>query len=118
VIASWVWNVVIGGAAGMLCAIGGAFKDSPHEGFNPDTFMRSPTIGLLIGVATIPFTHNLFVVFCVAGYFERVAVEGWKMIRRQKPGKHSWRYSEWPALWSGQRPLDSKPPESPPEGSG
>jgi len=111
-----IQNLVAGGLAGMVCAIGGAIKDAPHEGFKPSTFLRSPLVGLACGAATIPLTDNALLAFCVAGYFERATVEAWKIVRRQTPGKHLWRYSEWPALWSGQEPIEQKPgtpPESP-----
>lgn len=100
-------NIVMGGAAGMLCAIGGAIKDSPHEGFKFATFWRSPLIGLACGAVTIPLTPHPLIAFLCAGYLERVSVEGWKIVRRQTPGKHSWKYSEWPWMWAGQRPIES-----------
>lgn len=106
-------NLLMGLAAGTLCALGGAIKDSPHEGFKPETFMRSPLLGIATGALTIPFTHHWFVAFCVAGYLERVCVEGWKIVRRQTPGKHAWTYSEWPWMWAGQRPIEKQPPGTP-----
>ena len=101
-------NVLMGGLAGLLCAIGGAIKDSPPEGFKPATFPRSPLVGLAAGAITATFTHSAVVAFCCAGYLERVAVEGWKILRCQRPGKVSWTHAEWPWLWAGQKPLDSK----------
>lgn len=99
-------NVAMGLAAGTLCAIGGAIKDSPHEGFRFVTFWRSPIVGACVGALTAAWTSSPIIAFLCAGYLERVAVEGWKIVRCQKPGKHSWTHAEWPWLWAGQKPLD------------
>jgi hypothetical protein len=92
--------VLAGHIAGWLCAIGGALKDSPHEGFKPLTFPRSIVVGTVGGVCAAILLHNaaneflsaktFLLAFAVAGYFERAAVEGWKIIRHRKPGKFDW----------------------------
>lgn len=94
-----VENVIAGSCAGLLCAIGGAIKDSPHEGFKRGVFWRSPLVGALCGLATVPLTDHWLIAFGLAGYCERACVEGWKIVRCQIPGKHNWTRSEWPALW-------------------
>jgi uncharacterized membrane protein len=99
-------NVIMGGLAGLVCAIGGAIKDSPHEGFRLRTFWRSPCVGLAAGAVTALWTRSPFIAFLCAGYLERAAVEGWKIVRCQKPGKHSWKYNEWPWLWAGEKPIE------------
>ena len=93
-------NILMGGLAGLVCALGGAIKDSPHEGFKPATFMRSPLVGLVAGACSIPFTSHPILAFVFAGYLERFAVEGWKILRCQVPGKHNWNRTEWPGLFA------------------
>jgi hypothetical protein len=73
--------------AGTLCALGGALKDSPYEGFKPLTFLRSPLVGLAAAFVAVPLTDNPLLILAVAGSVERLVVEGWKILRRQKPGK-------------------------------
>ena len=80
-------NIAAGLLAGLLCATGGALKDAPYEGFQPDTYVRSIWIGALAGAVTAAFTRDPLIAFMCAGYMERAAVEGWKIIRKQRPGK-------------------------------
>ncbi len=83
-------NIFAGFLAGLICALGGALKDSPYEGFKPLTFPRSIYVGTLGGIVSLWLTDDFFIAFCVAGYFERFIVEGWKIIRQRKPGKFDW----------------------------
>ena len=89
--------VLMGFLAGLICSLGGALKDAPYEGFKPRTFPRSIIVGTIGGFVTIWATHQLhgiekyLVAFCLSGYFERACVEGWKIVRGSKPGKHSYR---------------------------
>ena len=80
-------NVLAGFTVGLLCAFGGAWKDAPYEGFKPLTFIRSIWVGTLAGVVTCLLTENFWIAGCCAGYMERAAVEGWKILRGVKPGK-------------------------------
>ena len=82
-----VENAIIGLTAGLLCALGGALKDAPHEGFKPLTFLRSPLAGLVGGLVALYWTTEPLLVFVFAGYFERLAVEGYKILRQEMPGK-------------------------------
>lgn len=82
-----VRNVLIGFVAGLLCALGGAFKDSPFEGFHPVKFFRSIWVGTLWGLVASRFTAHPVVVFCCCGYMERLTVEAFKIWRAQRPGK-------------------------------
>jgi hypothetical protein len=82
-----ILNVFMGLLAGLICALGGALKDSPYEGFKPLTFLRSIWVGTLGGVFSCFVTANPYVAFCVSGYLERFLVEGWKIVRHRKPGK-------------------------------
>ena len=43
-------NLFAGLLAGFLCACGGAWKDTPYEGFKPITFLRSIWVGAIAGV--------------------------------------------------------------------
>ncbi len=83
-------NIFAGFLAGLICALGGALKDSPHEGFKPLTFPRSIYVGTIGGIVSLFLTENFFLAFAFAGYFERAAVEGWKIVRQKKPGKFEW----------------------------
>jgi len=80
-------NLFAGFIAGLLCALGGALKDAPYEGFKPLTFTRSIWVGLIGGAVSCAVTENFYLAMCVAGYFERTCVEGYKIIRGVKPGK-------------------------------
>jgi hypothetical protein len=80
-------NIFAGFLAGLACAIGGAIKDSPYEGFKPATFPRSIWVGTLAGLVTSTFTDSFIIAVCCSGYLERCAVEGYKIIRHVKPGK-------------------------------
>jgi hypothetical protein len=83
-------NIFVGFLAGLICALGGAIKDSPHEGFKPLTFPRSIVVGTIGGVVATFVTDNPFMAFAFAGYFERFCVEGWKIVTRKEPGKFKW----------------------------
>lgn len=80
-------NMLAGFVAGLLCACGGAWKDAPYEGFKFLTFTRSIWVGTLMGFITAQITEEFWVAMACAGYFERCAVEGYKILRRMKPGK-------------------------------
>lgn len=80
-------NTFAGFLAGLICALGGALKDSPHEGFKPLTFLRSPIVGTCAGMLSRLVTTDFFLAFTFAGYVERGCVEGWKIVRHKKPGK-------------------------------
>lgn len=80
-------NTFAGWLAGTLCSLGGALKDSPVEGFKASTFPRSMVIATLWGLASSALTADFFLAFAFAGYFERLSVEGWKIIRAKRPGK-------------------------------
>ena len=89
-------NGLTGGLiAGSLVAIGGAIKDSPHEGFKPKTFIRSPIVGALVGsLLTDRFKIRdmpLLILAVIGG--ERIIIEGYKLLRAQKPGKFE--FGEW-----------------------
>jgi hypothetical protein len=80
-------NVWEGFIAGLLCSIGGALKDSPYEGFKPLVFLRSVVVGTVWGGIVIGVDSHPILIFTLCGYMERLTVEGYKIIRGQKPGK-------------------------------
>jgi hypothetical protein len=81
------FNILIGCFAGLLCSLGGALKDSPFEGFQPLKFFRSIGVGTAWGIVAAFFVAHPVLVFCCCGYAERLTVEGYKIIRAQRPGK-------------------------------
>jgi hypothetical protein len=96
-------NIFAGWLAGTLCSLGGALKDSPVEGFKVRTFPRSMVVATLWGVASIALTADFFLAFAFAGYFERLSVEGWKVIRAKRPSKFVG--SDWVTEWGRRQPL-------------
>lgn len=95
-------NTFAGWLAGTLCSLGGALKDSPYEGFKPTTFPRSMVVGTLCGLASTAVTADFFLAFAFGGYFERLSVEGWKIIRAKRPGKFDAR--GWVSEWGRSQP--------------
>ncbi len=60
---------LVGSAGGWISALGGAWKDAPHEGFELLKFFRSPLIAAVYGVALACLTTNYLYVFIGAiGY--------------------------------------------------
>lgn len=80
-------NTFAGWLAGTLCSLGGAVKDSPLEGFKRSTFPRSMVVATVWGLVSTALTADFFLAFAFAGYFERLTVEGWKIIRAKRPSK-------------------------------
>ncbi len=98
-----VLNTFAGWLAGTLCSLGGAVKDSPVEGFKPSTFPRSMLVATLWGFASSTLTTDFFLAFAFAGYFERLSVEGWKIIRAKRPGKFA--TDGWLTEWGRSQPV-------------
>jgi len=73
-------RVLFGFLGGLSVALGGAFKDTTFEKFNPLKFMRSPFIGLLGGVVFYYFasTNQLLIIAGIG--FERLFVDYYKTI--------------------------------------
>jgi hypothetical protein len=96
-------NVFAGWLAGTLCSLGGALKDSPVEGFKSRTFPRSMLVATVWGFVSIALTDDFFLAFAFAGYFERLSVEGWKIIRAKRPSKFVG--AEWVTEWGRRQPM-------------
>ena len=93
-------NTFAGWLAGTLCSLGGAVKDSPVEGFKTRTFPRSMVVATFWGLVSTTLTADFYLAFAFAGYFERLTVEGWKIIRAKRPSKFvgaGW-MTEWGSL--------------------
>lgn len=87
-------GAIIGVIAGLVVAWGGSTKDAPYEGFNMRTFFRSPIIGGIVGgILNTIFKADKPMLFLGTIGGERAVVEGYKIIRVQKPGKFT--YGEW-----------------------
>lgn len=103
-------NAFIGFGSGLAIALGGAFKDSPYEGFEIDKFFRSPIVGAIVGPFVGRFvTNDPYAVFFMSIAGERLVVEAYKIGRARMPAKFE--LGEW-----GQRKCcecpdvkDSKP---------
>jgi hypothetical protein len=80
-------NILIGFLVGLICSLGGALKDSPYEGFQSAKFLRSAGVGTFWGIVLSWYDASPIIIFCVCGYLERFTVEGYKIIRAQRPGK-------------------------------
>ena len=54
------WGFLLGGlAGGLFSAVGGAWKDAPHEGFETFKFFRSPVIAAVFALLVSNFTGNV-----------------------------------------------------------
>lgn len=81
--------MLIGLAAGLLVAMGGAVKDAPYEGFKPLTFWRSPIVAAIEApILAVAFDWpNPFLLALATIATERATVEGYKIQRSQMPSK-------------------------------
>ena len=85
--------------AGLLVAIGGAWKDAPFEGFEPSKFLRSPLVsGVWGGVFCFLSSEFCFLLLACMGA-ERMTVELYKaFIAGSRPGKFKQdkpTYTDW-----------------------
>ena len=77
----------VGFVSGLAVAICGAYKDAPYEGFDVNTFWRSPLIGAVeapIIASFYPDAPNVLIGLSTIAT-ERLTVELWK-IQRAKAG--------------------------------
>jgi hypothetical protein len=74
--------------AGLVDAVGGAYKDYPLEGFKPWVFPRSLVFALAI--CWIPFSDSFVVSFLCGGYVVRALVEIKKWIVARGDYKGYW----------------------------
>lgn len=87
-------GLAIGALAGILVGLAGATKDAPYEGFKMQTFWRSPLVGAVAGlIVANTVKSDKKGLFLGAIAVERMIVEGYKLLRAQKPGKFE--FGEW-----------------------
>jgi hypothetical protein len=98
-------NTFAGWLAGTMCSLGGALKDSPLEGFKRSTFPRSMVVATFWGFVSSAVTADFFLAFAFAGYFERMSVEGWKIMRAKRPSKFV--APGWVSEWGNIQPARS-----------
>ncbi len=83
-------NIYLALTMGLFVALGGMLKDAPFEGFSPSKFLRSPTIGIIIGFLVLnyfPTLNGKFYLLSIAGA-ERIVSECYKkIICGRIPGK-------------------------------
>lgn len=69
---------IAGLLAGLIIAVGGAWKDAPIEGFEYLKFWRSPALTVLFSLLLFPLTGNAFIAAIAAIGYERAASENYK----------------------------------------
>ncbi|MBC8088797.1 MAG: hypothetical protein H7Z40_16145, partial [Phycisphaerae bacterium] len=69
---------IAGLVAGLIIAVGGAWKDAPIEGFEYLKFWRSPALTVLFAVLLFPLTGNAMLAGIAAIGYERAASENYK----------------------------------------
>ena len=86
----YLWGFFVG----LVTASCGAWKDTLFESFELHKFFRSPVIAECMYLILLYFYfdlakhfYTLLLVLLAAASLERVAVEGYKAIIRQPPGK-------------------------------
>ncbi len=84
-------SIGIGALAGLHVSTWGMYKDTPHEGFTTGKFLRSLTLGCLLGpvvVAVLGLTPvsaaSALLLFGVVYACERALTEGWKTFFRSE----------------------------------
>src|SRR5207253_2630082 len=61
--------IIVGSAGGWISAIGGAWKDAPHEGFHLFKFFRSPLVALTYAMLLAALTRSyVFIAMGALGY--------------------------------------------------
>ncbi|RMH20630.1 MAG: hypothetical protein D6701_03580 [Gemmatimonadetes bacterium] len=90
-------GLLVGLAAGLHSATWGMYKDAPHEGFTWRTYVRSPIVASLIGLALTLFTSldpttapGVVVLWAVTYGLERACLEVYKsFIRVEDQSKYT-----------------------------
>lgn len=75
---NWKHAAVAGLLAGLIIAVGGAWKDAPIEGFEYLKFWRSPALTVLFAVLLFPLSGNAMLAGIAAIGYERAASENYK----------------------------------------
>ena len=87
---SIIATAAIGLAAGLLGALYGAYKDSPHESFLLRRFIREIAIALTVSLALALLypparSHSAFILYLSAFALTRIVTEFWKLFVRVEP---------------------------------
>jgi hypothetical protein len=90
---------------GIIVGIGGAWKDSPKEGFETLKFFRSPGLTVLLALLLSPLTDSYLQVTVAAMGYERAAAETYKtFFFPSKPrGKFAGKPVLFPEMLAGRR---------------
>ncbi len=90
---------------GSLVAVGGAWKDSPKEGFQPLKFFRSPGMTVAFALLLSPLTSSYLLVAAAAIGFERAAAETYKtfLLPAKSPGKFAGKPVLYPDMLARRR---------------
>lgn len=85
----WLLVMTLGGTAGWLTAIGGAWKDAPVEGFQPLKFLRSPLVATTWATVVALFTTDWMLIAIAAAGYSVASIETYKTLRTRTrpPGK-------------------------------
>lgn len=96
---SWLACVGAAAFAGGLCAMGGAWKDAPCEGFQIFKFFRSPIIAAAWGAFLALFSHDLVAVAFSGLGFSIATIETWKKFSSSAaPGKFAGKPERFPEM--------------------
>jgi hypothetical protein len=104
-ISSWGAAVLAAGFAGGLCAVGGAWKDAPCEGFQLLKFFRSPLIAAAWGALLALFSTDLVTVgFSALGYSIATIETHKKFLSSDSaPGKFTGKAERFPEMRQHRR---------------
>jgi hypothetical protein len=69
---------LVGGLGGWLTAVGGAWKDTPVEGFSGWKLLRSPVVATAWTMMVLPFTENWVVLSVAAAGLSVLSIETYK----------------------------------------
>ncbi len=72
-------GAVVGLGAGVLVAIGGAWKEATRSGFELVTFLRTPSLTILAAVGLSFFVDSYLYLAVAAVGYQRAVVETWKI---------------------------------------
>jgi len=102
---SWMVAVALGGLGGLVCALGGAWKDAPLEGFSFFKFLRSPGIAAAwAGLLALLTRDPVALSFGALGY-SIATIETYKKFYRplEPPGKFDGKPVRFPQMLAWRR---------------
>lgn len=102
---SWAAAVAMGGLGGLVCAIGGAWKDAPLEGFSFFKFLRSPGISAAwAGLMALLTRDPVALTFGALGY-SIATIESYKKFAHphKPPGKFDGKQLRFPEMLTWRR---------------